>query len=563
MGLVEFTLEEAQAARRRRSEGQRLEEEAHQLAGSLKLFTRAAWPHVVPAAMVWTWHLDVMCEHLQAAYERQLPRLLITIPPGYLKSSLVSVIAPAWDWTVRPWEQIVSATHGERLTNRDTRRTRSLVIHPWFQARWGHMVQLLKDENRLTRFTNEEGGYRVGTHVEGGTGERGSVLILDDPLDAQDALSLTEAKMGAAREWLGNTWASRLNMTTDDPGVRIVVGQRVHENDPIGYLLQGDKDAGRWHHLCLPARYDPSHTFVYPDRVKLPSGQELQGDPRTEEGELLAPAFMDEAALTEVQADMSTRTIEAQYQQNPTPREGAILKRADWRYFPREHLDDEHRHRLPVFRLIVCSWDTSFKAKVTSDKVAGGVWGASMHGDGTGADLYLLAARHERMTLQQTKDAMLATRQWCVERWPQVPVYVLIEKSANGVEIIEQLQREITGVVVYTASVDKKVRAEAASPALESHNVFVPGAALPNGTGPDAGRTDGWVMDGIEQCARFRGVPGDEDDWVDQFTQAVNWVRTKDLRPSTVRAPEARIGSVGGMAVRGGAVPGVSVRRGY
>lgn len=534
----------------RHDAGISLAEEAYQLAGDFKLFYRAAWPHVIPRPLTETWHLDTIAEHLQAAYEREIPRLIVTIQPGALKSSEVSVLAPAWRWTHAPEEQIVSASHTDTLATRDTRRTRSLLASTWFQARWPEL-ELLPDENLKTRYTNTAGGYRVATHVGGGTGERGGVLILDDPHNASDATATTEVKLEAARTWIGDTWSSRLNISNDDSGVKIVIGQRVHENDVIGYLLDSGDD--RWVHLCLPARYDRKHQFRYPAKVKLPSGRRISGDPRTKQGDLLAPAFMGEAQLADVQHDMSERTKEAQYQQNPTPREGAILKRADWRYFPKAFLNDGQRDNLPPFRMIVCSWDTSFKAKVTSDKVAGTAWGVTQHVDDQGivrpgADHWLLATRNDRMSLQGTKDAMREMRARMVAWFPWLPVYVLIEKSSNGVEIVEQLEREIEGIIPITVSTDKKLRAEAASPALESHNVFLPGAMKRDGTGPDPAITDAEIMEAVEQAARFTGTGGEEDDWVDSFTQEINWVRTKDLEPSTVRAPTGRISSVQGIA---------------
>lgn len=541
------------------------------MASSLREFTYGAWSHVLPTPLVRTWHIDAICDHVQAAYEREIPRLLITIQPGASKSTMVSVVAPAWRWTHAPWERIVSASYRDDLATRDTRGTRALIEKPWFQMHWRDQFAMSHDENLKTRYSNTAGGYRVATHVGGGTGERGGVLLLDDPHNATDAMSLTETSLETARTWMGNTWASRLDANNLDPGVKIVIGQRVHEKDVMAFLLDGDEDAGRWVHLCLPARYDAAHPFTYPAERVIPARpgatrddpdvpeRRLQGDPRTQDGELLAPTFMDEERLAEVQNDMTEQTKASQYQQRPTPREGAILKRPDWRYFPREFLNDGQTHRFPrPFRMIVCSWDTSFKAKVTSDKVAGGAWGISQKVNEKdeqiqGADHYLLQSRNDRMSLQGTKDAMRAMRTWCLERWPDLPIYVVIEKSANGVEIIDQLTSEIPGVIPFVASVDKKLRAEAAAPALESHNVYVPGSPLSSGLGPDPALTDEWVQEAIEQCARFKGTGNEEDDWVDQFTQLINFVRTKDLRPAIVQAPpaSARIRRVGGATMRG------------
>lgn len=561
MTMVAVSEPEIMAGLERQRHGQSIQEEAQLLSASLRAFTYAAWPIVVPSRAIPTWHIDAICEHVQAAYERQIPRLAIAIPPGYLKSTIVSKLAPAWCWTRAPEEQIVSASHGDSLATRDTVASRRLLLSSWFQARWPHLT-LTEGENMKTRYSNTAGGHRVATHVGGGTGERGSVLSLDDPHNAQDALKLTETDLNEAREWIGNTWNSRLNATNDDPGVKIVIGQRIHQKDVIGFLLDGDVDTGRWHYLCLPARYSRTHPHRTTRTVRLPNGDSIPGDRRTKEGALLAPRFMGAERLAEVTnpAEMGRSTFEAQYQQNPTPREGSILKTADWRYFPREWLLDDNRGSLPEFRTVVVSADTSLKAKASSDKVAIGAWGVAVGAKGQVSGYYGLRTRNERLSMGEVIDTLAEWRGWAVKGWPQAKVVVLVEKTANGPEVIAALQREITGVLPVTVSGDKKLRAEAASPALESHQVFVPGAMKLDGSGPDPALTDVAWLDAIEQASKFTGAPGGEDDWVDQFTQVINWARSNTQKPSRVIVPTARIGSVGG-SIQPGRATGPTLRR--
>jgi predicted phage terminase large subunit-like protein len=188
--------------------------------------------------------------------------------------------------------------------------------------------------------------------------------------------------------------------------------------------------------------------------------------------------------------------------------------------------------RLPKFDRVFTDWDTSFKDKSTSDYVAGGVWGVK------GADHYLLKVWHDRLALSATKTSMKDARRWILDRWPGVQVYVVIEKAANGVEILEQLKREITGCVAFTASTDKVSRAEAAEPAFDSGNVWVPGVELGSLGDYDPARTPAWVQILIEECATFPA--GAHDDLVDMVTMAINWNRTKNLGPTTVGVPRGR-----------------------
>ena len=196
-------------------------------------------------------------------------------------------------------------------------------------------------------------------------------------------------------------------------------------------------------------------------------------DWRTSPGELLWPAVVDQEEHDRRALNLGSHKAAGQLQQRPSAREGAILKRAAWRFFPSSWLEDGELHYLPAFTGLVQSWDTAFKDRTSSDFVVGGLWGQR------GSDLYLLALARDRMGLSATKQAMRAMTALAETRWPRLPMRILIEKSANGVEIIEELKREIRGVTPVTASVSKVARAEAAEPAMEAGNVFLPGMSAP------------------------------------------------------------------------------------
>ncbi len=361
----------------------------------------------------------------------------------------------------------------------------------WYRERWPHVV-FADDENLKTRYSNTVGGHRIRTHVGGGTGDRGSVLQLDDPHNAQEAYS--DVQMQAAVDWWSDTWASRLDDSVQARGVKVVIGQRIHEVDLIGHLLANDEDAGRWTHLCLPARYESKHPYVTPAKVRLPNGRELLGDPRTVEGELLAPAFMDEDRYADRTSDMTAHIIAGQYQQRPAPREGKLLKRGLWRYYPADRsfyrqggvfTAADAEKLLPSFRQIVLSWDTSVKDRAKSDYVSGQVWGVE------GANRWLLRLWHERAGLNATIDA-------------------------KGT---------------------KYARAEAASPALDGRNLLVPGWPTEDGSSYDT-RTPKQVQDFIEELAAFD--QGTHDDQVDAWSQMVNWTRQHGDQRGRLAKPPAR-----------------------
>jgi len=487
--------------------------EARLLSGSLAEFTRAAWPIIEPGyRYVHNWHIDAISEALEAATERDILRLLVNIPPRHMKSLNIEVFWPAWWWTFEPGIRFLTASYGDQLATRDARKTRALIMSDWYQRLWGDVYQLSDDQNTKSRYENDQKGYRIATSVGGvGTGEGGDVILIDDPHKTDEAESDLERQ--TVLDWHDGTISTRFN--EPERGVEVIVMQRLHERDLAGHVLE----QGGWHHLCLPAEYDPKHPFMWPD------------DPRSEPGELLWPERFSRNAVTQLKTQMGSYRAAGQLQQLPAAREGDLLKRAWWKYFPPLFLDEPGR--LPEFRLIVSSWDTAFKEKTTSDYVVGTVWGRSV------SDLYMLRLVRERMSLGATKRAMKEVRAWLQATWPQAGIVTLVEKSANGVTIIDELTREIPGVIPWTAVADKVARAENAQPTLEAGNCFLPGFPLPDLTGPDSGRTPAYVMEFIDELAKFN--KGQYDDQVDSWSQAVNYLNTRSPLPSQILLPDERI----------------------
>lgn len=500
-----------------------LRAESERLTGSLYEFILAAWPLIVPFPITPTWHIKTIAEHLEAAYAREITRLLITIQPGALKSTLVSVMGPAWRWTVEPTERFVTASWQEGLSTRDTRKSRELIQSNWYKDRFDKF-SLVRDENLKTRYSNSLGGHRVATYVTGGTGERGDILQLDDPHNAQEAASAF--MLAQASEWWGSTWASRLNDSVERKGVKIVIGQRIHSRDLIGYLISEDDNAKDWVHLCLPALYERKHPYKYPSKVKLSSGRVLQGDPRKKQNETLAPTYMDFETLMDATKDMTLHVFAGQYQQRPAPREGAILKREWWNFY-----DPKHRSRpdkLPRFGMVVISVDTPQKDKETSDNVAIQCWGVAK------ADRYLLDLDIGRMNYGKAKRRVIEMANWARKLWPWCAHFVLIENAGYGVEMIVDLRKEITGVTKISPGKDgdKVMRAESASDALESRNVYVPGISLgaDNTGGIDERNSPSDVVSFIDSCALFPYGPFDDD--VDAWSQTMNWLRGRSQSPA-------------------------------
>ena len=281
-------------------------------ARSITHFVYRAWPHIIPDAYQHSWHIDAVAEHLQAVASGEINRLLVNIPPGSSKSTMIGVMYPAWLWGPggHPGHRYIGASHEQGLAVRDNRLMRELVTSQWYQRLWP--IGLKGDQNEKLYFENDQRGFRQACAVASMTGRRGHTIAWDDPLNPEKANS--EVHRETAIRVLTETLPTRLN----DPksSAIIVVMQRLHEADPAGHILSSE---GGYEHLCLPMEFEPER------RCTTSIGWT---DPRTEEGELLDPVRFPAKVVERDKRDMGSYAWAGQMQQRPTPRGGAMLKRA-------------------------------------------------------------------------------------------------------------------------------------------------------------------------------------------------------------------------------------------
>jgi hypothetical protein len=158
---------------------------AEQLAGKLACqtlagFVREAWPTLEPnAGYAHNWHIDAICQHLEAVTAGKITRLLINVPPGSMKSLLVSVLWPCWEWSrgLRSLRYVCTSFNDLPVT-RDSRKARDLILSPWYQSLWPEVVLTRAGE---TSFANSSTGTREGVPFGSLTSQRGDRLIIDDP----------------------------------------------------------------------------------------------------------------------------------------------------------------------------------------------------------------------------------------------------------------------------------------------------------------------------------------------------------------------------------------------
>lgn len=297
---------------------------AIQCEASLSVFIRQAWKHIDPDQYVHGRHIDVMAEYLEAFVAGEIPRLLINVPPGHMKSMACSVALNAWCWGPKnlPGKRFVGTAYGEPLALRDADRTRELIRSEWYQARWGDRFQLRRGQDVKSRYANDHRGYRFSCAIEGIMGEGGDFVILDDPHNVQQAESeeVREEKVRKIR------MALPTRVRSPDGGV-LVIMQRLHERDYAGRMIA---DEAELVHLCLPARYEWNHPHVTKPFCLVKSKRELPGDWREEDGELLWPELFNAARLKALAVELAAYGVAGQLQQRPAPREGGMFQRKDF-----------------------------------------------------------------------------------------------------------------------------------------------------------------------------------------------------------------------------------------
>lgn len=445
----------------------------------LRRFVELAWHVVESSPFVGGWHVEEICNHLEAVSRGDIRRLVINVPPGMSKSLVTSVFWPAWDWMTRPERKFMFATFDADLARRDALRCRELLMSDWFRARWGEAVAVYDgpDKQRtMGVYHTTKGGLRFSSSVGGkALGWHAHIQVVDDPTKPKDVQAGGEQAREAldrTRDWWQHTMASRKADPKDFS--RVIIMQRLHEDDLAGHVLR----EGGWEHLMLPMHYDPAR------RCETSVG----GDRREVEGQLLCPERYDADAVSTTERDMGPATASAQLEQAPAPASGTI--------FQREWLVKEY-DELPAGVELFQSWDCAFKGNDDSDYVVGTVWGM------LGARFYLVDLVRARMSFPATCAAVRDLS----AKYPRC-ITKVIEDKANGPAVQQELQDIVAGIVAVNPMGGKIARANACSGLFKAGNVYV----------PKVERAE-WVAAWREEMAQF--PKGRHDDQVDSTTQAL------------------------------------------
>jgi hypothetical protein len=477
---------------------------------SLYAFVKEAWHTVEPSTpFVDGWHLGCVSEHLQALSELQIQNLIVNEPPRHTKSRLACVFWPGWGWVREPHTKWLFATYGDNLARRDAEDTLELVTSPWYRARWGHLFKVRSTASE--KIKNDRQGYRIAATVAGKImGEGGDYLVFDDPIKPQDVLFKSK------RDAVINTWSKAMTTRANDlrRSRRLVLMQRLHENDLSGYLM---RERTGYETLILPLEYEPKRYFLPepgrafdPREVRkkadtiLPTTLQRRRpellDPRKEEGELLWPERYGPKEVESLKNELEAVGTAGQLQQRPAPAEGELFKAEFFRHFfveadtsgrlwavlgVREKPDDPEPLRLCVADCrFLQTIDTAMTLNAKSAYTA--VMTLAWHRP-TG-NLLVWHVWRQRLEVHEQLPAILElrdglgewdprVRQWVVpgklNPWPSRVVVACVENKASGIGILQEAALRAKPLTALSGHQNPILRAAAAVNMMRNKRIWL------------------------------------------------------------------------------------------
>ncbi len=422
-------------------------------------FVRTVWPDFIAGR-----HHKIIAEKLERVAKGELKRLIINMAPRHTKSEFASYLFPAWMMGKNPKMKIIQATHTTELAVNFGRKTKNLIDSDEYKEIFPE-VQLAADSKASGRWDTSKGGmyYAVGVGSNL-AGRGGDLVIIDDPHSEQTAMSVS----GFDDAWDWYTGGPRQRL---QPGGSIVLVQtRWSEKDMTGQLLRAmakDPLADQWEVVELPAIFD--------------------------DGKPCWPEYWSLEDLTSVKASIPPGKWNAQYQQNPTGEENAIIPREWWKKW--------EKNTVPNLQYVIQSYDTAFTKRETSDFSAITTWGVFYPNESGQPGLILLDSKKGRWDFPELKEVALENYKF----WD--PDTVIVEAKASGLPLTHELRNMGIPVVNFTPSKgnDKVSRVHSVSPLFEAGMVWVPDEVFADEL--------------IEEVAAFPN--GEYDDLVDSMTQAL------------------------------------------
>jgi predicted phage terminase large subunit-like protein len=437
------------------------------------------------------WHQQAICYQLERINRGEIKRLIINVPPRYMKSICVSVAFPAWVLGHDPTRRVICVSYGEDLARKFSIDCRTVMESGWYRHIFPRVGTDQQRQRNMEIVTGKRGGRRAASVGGSLLGHGADLIIVDDPMKPEEAWS--EALRRKANEFYDSTLYTRLNDKTK--GAIVIVMQRLHEDDLVGHVLEKED----WEVLSIPAIESEGRGYRLgsgPDDVYW-----------REEGELLHAQREPEEILDRIRVNLGSLSFSAQYQQTPLPVEGNFVKRQWLKFYDMEEIPTP-------LDLIVVSWDTASSESDAADYSVGTVWGLK---DGT---IYLINVIRGRYQVPELRRTIVDVH------LHYDATATLIEDTDIGRAIGQDLLRERRiRPIMRRPRYDKQARLLAQSPRFEEGRVLLP-------------NNEPWLADYIDEVMGFPN--GRYDDQVDSTSQALEWLWRKITDGMPLKRPNPK-----------------------
>jgi len=463
------------------------------LRSDFKSFVIKVFKEVAPnSEYLDNWHIDVICDELMNVLDGKQNRLIINIPPRYMKSIICSVAFPAFILGHNPKATIIAVSYADELASKLALDCKKVIESEWYQDIFPG-TRLSKYKKSINDFETTKGGCRYATSVCGIlTGRGGDYIIIDDPIKPIDANSVLVREK--TNDWYGSTLYSRLN--NKNTGKIIVVMQRLHEDDFTGYLLRTDDS---FKHIKMPAIAEEDETWTVKNRITFKERVISR-----KKNAPLHPEREDLSKLLQNKNNMGEYDFAGQYQQNPAPRDGGIIKRKWFRFYSPDKLWKSIENGEIEVMSIIQSWDTANKIDECNDySVCLTVLRDKDQNN------YILNCYREKLEFPDLIKKIIQLHDMAKEKYKH-RIEVLIEDKASGTQIIQTLNNSHT---IYPKPIkpeyDKETRLMAISHLIENGSCLFPNDK-PH-----------WWLDFEAELLRF--PRGKYDDQCDALSQVLSY----------------------------------------
>ena len=456
----------------------------------LLAFIHRSFLELNPAATFeYNWHLELIAQGLEDVAYGNCKRLIINVPPRHLKSHSASIAFPAWFLGRFPEKQVACVSYAQDFSDTLARHSRRLMDSAFYQALFDTRIS----RSTVADFETTRGGFRFSTSVGGGfTGRGGDVIVIDDPLKADEALS--DARRESVNEWFDNTLRSRLNRQVE--GGIVIIMQRLHANDLVAHV-QNTED---WRVLSFSAIAEKDESYEIRNPYQTTRFHRREGD-------ILQPSLTPRPVLEALHRAMTSYHFSAQYQQNPQPPSGNIVKREWLKFYTPAELPE-------TFDTTLQSWDTAVKDTELANFSVCTTWGVK------GRKAYLLDVFRRRLLFPDLKRFVQS-----LAKLHEATV-VLIEDTSSGSSLIQQLRAEGFSKVRAAPSLEgnKQMRLNGQTPMIEGGFVLFPKQA-------------DWLDTYLSELLSFPSV--NYDDQVDSTVYALSWIADNPQYTGTLIKPSS------------------------